>query len=43
MSAVENGVTLLDTAEVYGPYLNEELGVEDLAPTPSAVPTLCIR
>ncbi|AMB60418.1 aldo/keto reductase [Microterricola viridarii] len=31
-SAVELGVTLFDTAEVYGPYVNEELVGEALAP-----------
>ncbi len=31
-AAVERGVTFLDTAEVYGPYLNEELLGEALAP-----------
>jgi aryl-alcohol dehydrogenase-like predicted oxidoreductase len=30
--AVESGVTLFDTAEVYGPYINEELVGEALAP-----------
>jgi aryl-alcohol dehydrogenase-like predicted oxidoreductase len=31
-SAVERGVTFFDTAEVYGPYINEELLGEALAP-----------
>jgi aryl-alcohol dehydrogenase-like predicted oxidoreductase len=31
-SAVEQGVTFFDTAEVYGPYINEELVGEALAP-----------
>ena len=31
-SAVERGVTLFDTAEVYGPFINEELVGEALAP-----------
>src|ERR1700722_8504638 len=31
-AAVENGVTFFDTAEVYGPYNNEELVGEALAP-----------
>jgi aryl-alcohol dehydrogenase-like predicted oxidoreductase len=31
-TAVERGVTLFDTAEAYGPYLNEELVGEALAP-----------
>ncbi|PWD51047.1 aldehyde oxidase [Serinibacter arcticus] len=30
--AVERGVTFIDTAEVYGPYVNEELVGEALAP-----------
>ena len=31
-SAVESGVTFFDTAEVYGPFINEELVGEALAP-----------
>src|SRR5580693_5591664 len=31
-SAVEGGVTFFDTAEVYGPFTNEELMGEALAP-----------
>ena len=31
-SAVERGVTFFDTAEVYGPFINEELVGEGLAP-----------
>ncbi len=31
-SAVELGITFFDTAEVYGPYTNEELVGEALAP-----------
>ena len=31
-SAVERGVTFFDTAEVYGPYINEELVGEALVP-----------
>src|SRR3974390_281242 len=31
-SAVERGVTFFDTAEVYGPFLNEELVGEALSP-----------
>jgi len=31
-AAVEHGVTFFDTAEVYGPYINEELLGEALAP-----------
>src|SRR6202043_2482516 len=34
-SAVERGVTFFDTAEVYGPFTNEELGGEALAPVRS--------
>ena len=30
--AAELGITFFDTAEVYGPYVNEELLVEALAP-----------
>ena len=31
-AAVERGVTLFDTAEVYGPFINEELVGEALSP-----------
>jgi aryl-alcohol dehydrogenase-like predicted oxidoreductase len=31
-AAVEKGVTFFDTAEVYGPFANEELVGEALAP-----------
>src|SRR6058998_2499700 len=31
-SAVERGITFFDTAEVYGPFINEELVGEALAP-----------
>ena len=31
-SAVERGITFFDTAEAYGPYTNEELVGEALAP-----------
>src|SRR5262245_52017134 len=31
-SAVERGITFFDTAEVYGPFANEELVGEALAP-----------
>ena len=31
-SAVESGVTFFDTAEIYGPFTNEELVGEALAP-----------
>ena len=33
-TAVERGVTFFDTAEVYGPFVNEELVGEALAPFP---------
>jgi aryl-alcohol dehydrogenase-like predicted oxidoreductase len=36
-SAVDQGVTFFDTAEVYGPYANEELVGEALAPLRSRV------
>ena len=36
-AAVERGVTFFDTAEVYGPYTNEELVGEALAPVRSQV------
>ena len=36
-SAVELGVTFFDTAEVYGPFINEELVGEALAPVRSEV------
>ena len=32
-AAVERGVTLFDTAETYGPFANEELVGEALAPS----------
>ena len=32
-AAVERGVTFFDTAEVYGPYTNEELVGEALSPS----------
>lgn len=31
-AAVDRGITFFDTAEVYGPYVNEELVGEALAP-----------
>src|SRR6478609_475351 len=31
-AAVERGITFFDTAEVYGPFLNEELAGDALAP-----------
>ena len=36
-AAVERGVTLFDTAEVYGPFVNEELVGEALAPVRNQV------
>src|SRR5438876_5374290 len=36
-TAVERGVTLFDTAEVYGPFTNEELVGEALAPVRNQV------
>src|ERR1035438_8033267 len=36
-SAVELGVTFFDTAEVYGPFINEELVGEALAPVRAQV------
>ena len=36
-AAVERGITLFDTAEAYGPYLNEEVVGEALAPFQSEV------
>jgi len=36
-TAVERGVTFFDTAEIYGPYTNEELGGEPLAPVRAQV------
>jgi aryl-alcohol dehydrogenase-like predicted oxidoreductase len=36
-AAVERGVTFFDTAEVYGPFTNEELLGEALAPVPKQV------
>ena len=36
-ASVERGVTFFDTAEVYGPFLNEELVGEALAPFPGQV------
>ena len=36
-TAVERGVTLFDTAEVYGPFVNEELVGEALAPVRAQV------
>src|SRR5215467_12100804 len=36
-AAVERGITFFDTAEVYGPFANEELVGEALAPFRSSV------
>src|SRR5438477_11600981 len=36
-AAVERGITFFDTAEVYGPFTNEELVGEALAPVRSKV------
>src|SRR6476661_3201147 len=36
-AAVERGVTFFDTAEVYGPFTNEELVGEALAPSRDGV------
>jgi aryl-alcohol dehydrogenase-like predicted oxidoreductase len=36
-AAVDRGITLFDTAEVYGPYVNEELVGEGLAPVRNQV------
>jgi aryl-alcohol dehydrogenase-like predicted oxidoreductase len=36
-SAVENGITYFDTAEVYGPYINEQLLGEALTPVRDSV------
>ena len=36
-AAVERGVTFFDSAEIYGPFDNEELAVEALAPLRSQV------
>ena len=36
-AAVENGITFFDTAETYGPFVNEELVGEALAPVRSQV------
>jgi aryl-alcohol dehydrogenase-like predicted oxidoreductase len=34
-AAVDRGVTFFDTAEIYGPFTNEELGGKALAPSGS--------
>ncbi len=36
-AAVDRGVTFFDTAEIYGPYANEELVGEALAPSKGQV------
>lgn len=36
-AAVEQGITFFDTAEIYGPFINEELIGEALAPFPGKV------
>jgi aryl-alcohol dehydrogenase-like predicted oxidoreductase len=41
-SAVERGVTFFDTAEVYGPFTNEELVGEALAPVREQV-VICTK
>jgi aryl-alcohol dehydrogenase-like predicted oxidoreductase len=40
-AAVERGVTFFDTAEVYGPFINEELVGEALAPFRNSRPKIC--
>jgi aryl-alcohol dehydrogenase-like predicted oxidoreductase len=35
-AAVERGITFFDTAQMYGPFTNEELVDEALAPEPEA-------
>ena len=42
-SAVEQGVTFFDTAEVYGPFTNEELVGEALAPFSDSRRRTCAR
>ena len=37
LAAVERGITFFDTAEVYGPFINEELVGEALAPVRNRV------
>ena len=39
-AAVDRGVTFFDTAEVYGPYVNEELVGQALAPVRRFLPRL---
>ena len=38
-TAVERGITFFDTAEIYGPFVNEELVGEALAPFPGIIDT----
>jgi aryl-alcohol dehydrogenase-like predicted oxidoreductase len=40
-AAVERGVTFFDTAEIYGPFTNEELVGEALAPFRGKVVATC--
>ncbi len=49
-AAVERGVTFFDTAQVYGPFTNEDLGESLGLPSgrlsstrPRAVPPVCLR
>ena len=42
-ATVERGVTFFDTAEVYGPFVNEELVGEALAPMRDQVVDLDVR
>lgn len=42
-AAVERGITLFDTAEAYGPFANEELVGEALAPVRNQVVIVWIR
>jgi aryl-alcohol dehydrogenase-like predicted oxidoreductase len=42
-AAVERGVTFFDTAEIYGPFSNEELVGEALAPVRGQVVALVAR
>lgn len=41
-SAIDSGITLIDTAEVYGPYTNEDLVGEALLPVRKKI-TLCTK
>jgi len=42
-TAVERGVTFFDTAEVYGPFVNEELTAEDLREIDAAASTIKVQ